>query len=126
MLDGFIVVYRAAGLTEAELVKGYLESEEIPVDLDYESAGAVIGLTMDGLGEVRVIVPSQYAEEARRALAVRPVTRDEDTWGDPDATAPTAGEEEAAREAADQEAEGGDSSNNHGRSVGDDRPGADK
>jgi hypothetical protein len=71
-MEGFEVVYRAAGLPEAELIKGYLESGDIPVDLDYESAGQIYGLTMDGLGEVRVIVPSEYAEEARMALAARP------------------------------------------------------
>jgi hypothetical protein len=78
MLDGFVVVYRAAGLTEAELIKGYLESEEIPVDLDYESAGPAIGLTMDGLGEVRVCVPEEFRETARNALAVRPVMSEKD------------------------------------------------
>jgi hypothetical protein len=71
-VEGFEIVYRAAGLTEAEIIKGYLESEEIPVDLDYESAGQVIGLTMDGLGEVRIWVPTEYVEEARAALAQRP------------------------------------------------------
>ena len=50
MLDGFVVVYRAAGLADAELIKGYLESEEIPADLEYESAGPTYGFTMDGLG----------------------------------------------------------------------------
>jgi hypothetical protein len=71
-MEGFEVVYRAAGLPEAELIKGYLESGDIPVDLDYESAGRVYGLTMDGLGEVRILVPCEYAEEARMALAARP------------------------------------------------------
>jgi len=84
MLDGFVVIYRANGLTQAELVKGYLESEEIPVDLDYESAGQVIGLTLDGLGEVRVLVPEEYEEAARRALAVRPVISAEDVGGEDD------------------------------------------
>ncbi len=80
-MEGVEVVYRASGLTEAELIKGYLESEDIPVDLEYESAGPVYGLTLDGLGEVRVRVPLDYAEAARAALAVRMlrlVTPDED------------------------------------------------
>lgn len=72
IMDGFVVVFRAAGLAEAEIVKGYLEAQEIPVDLDYESAGPVMGLTMDGLGEVRVIVPVDWEETAREALARRP------------------------------------------------------
>lgn len=70
-MDGFVVVYRAYGMAEAELIKGYLESGDIPVDLDYESAGQVYGLTMDGLGEVRVCVPAEFEDEARVALALR-------------------------------------------------------
>jgi hypothetical protein len=79
MLDGFVVVYRAAGLANAELIKGYLESEEIPADLEYESAGPTYGFTMDGLGEVKIYVPESYAEAARQALAVRPVVSEEDS-----------------------------------------------
>jgi prephenate dehydrogenase len=71
-MEGMEVVYRASGMAEAEVVKGYLEAEGFPVDLDYESAGPVMGLTMDGLGEVRVCVPPEYAEDARLAIARRP------------------------------------------------------
>ncbi len=71
-MEGLVVVYRAAGMPEAELVKGYLEAQGIPVDLEYESAGPVVGLTMDGLGEVRIIVPSDWEDEARAALERRP------------------------------------------------------
>jgi hypothetical protein len=84
-MEGFEIVYRASGLAEAELIKGFLESEDIPVDLDYESAGPVYGLTLDGLGEVRIRVPVDFVEEARTALAARmrpakgsPVTPDEE------------------------------------------------
>lgn len=72
MKQGMAVVYRASGMTEAEIVKGYLESQGIPVDLDYESVGPVVGLTMDGLGEVRVVVPEDWEGAARDALALRP------------------------------------------------------
>jgi len=67
-MEKVVVVYRAAGLPEAEIIKGLLESEEIPVQLHYESAGPVYGLTVDGLGEVRVCVPEEFEEEARAAL----------------------------------------------------------
>jgi hypothetical protein len=59
-MDDLVVVFRAAGLSEAGIIKGFLESAEIPVHLNYESAGAVYGLTVDGLGEVRVQVPAEY------------------------------------------------------------------
>ena len=67
-MDALVVVYRAAGLMEAEVIKGFLESAEIPVHLGYESAAAVYALTVDGLGEVRVCVPEAFAEEARELL----------------------------------------------------------
>jgi hypothetical protein len=78
MLDGFVVVYRAAGLAEAELIKGYLESEEIPTDLEYESVGPTYGFTMNGLGEVRVCVPTDYKAAAQSALAARPMMTERD------------------------------------------------
>jgi hypothetical protein len=71
-MDRLVVVYRASGIHEAEIVKGYLESQDIPADLDYESVGRVVGLTMDGLGEVRVVVPVDWEEAAREALLRRP------------------------------------------------------
>ena len=87
-MDGFTVVYRASGLAEAEIIRGYLESEEIPADLDYESAGPAIGLTMNGLGEVRVCVRDDLAEAARLALARKfgrlTVVRPEEESPDPE------------------------------------------
>ena len=72
-MDSLTVVYKAAGQMQAEIIRGYLESEEIPVHLQYESAGPVYGLTVDGLGEVRVCVPDDLADEARELL--RPLER---------------------------------------------------
>ena len=74
-MDALTVVYKTAGLTEAEIIKGLLESEEIPVHLQYESAGAVYGLTVDGLGEVKICVPEAFAEEARELLRPLDTTR---------------------------------------------------
>jgi hypothetical protein len=67
--EGMTTVYRAAGLLEAEVVKGRLESAGIPAMLDYESLGRVMGITVDGLGEVRVLVPNERAGDARQLLA---------------------------------------------------------
>jgi len=65
---GMTTVYRTAGLLQAEVIKGRLESAGIPVVLDYESAGRVIGITVNGLGEVRVLVPDGRAEDALELL----------------------------------------------------------
>lgn len=55
---------------EAQVIKGHLESEGIPVLLSYESIGLVYGLTIDGLGEVRIMVPESMAEQARKILGI--------------------------------------------------------
>ena len=64
-----VTVYIATQM-EAQIIKGRLESEGIPVLLNYESAGLVYGITVDGLGEVKVMVPKRLAEEAREILGV--------------------------------------------------------
>lgn len=45
----------------ANVIKSHLESEGIPVLLEYESAGKVYGLTVDGLAQVRILVPRSAA-----------------------------------------------------------------
>ena len=63
-------VYVANGQPEAEIIKGRLESEGIPAILRYEAAGFIYGLTIDGLGQVEVQVPSSLAQRAKRILAI--------------------------------------------------------
>jgi hypothetical protein len=65
---GLIEVYVASGLLQAEIVKGKLETNDIPVLLEYESLGPVMGLTLNGLGQVRVLVREDKAEIARALL----------------------------------------------------------
>lgn len=67
--EKLVKVYRAAGEAEAQVIKGLLESEGISVLLQYESVGRVYGLTVDGMGEVRVMVWDSMAEEAKRLIA---------------------------------------------------------
>jgi hypothetical protein len=66
---GLVTVHTASGQLQAQVVKTKLESAGIPALLDYESAGVVLGITVDGLGEVRVMVPEALAEEAQALLA---------------------------------------------------------
>lgn len=67
---GFTTVYIARSQPEAEIVKGRLNCEDIPAILRYESAGIVYGLTVDGLGQVEVRVPSHLARHAKEILTV--------------------------------------------------------
>jgi len=47
-----------------------LEVEGIPALLSYESAGIVFGLTVDGLGEVRIMVPRHLVQKAGQILGI--------------------------------------------------------
>ncbi|MBM3135778.1 MAG: DUF2007 domain-containing protein [Chloroflexi bacterium] len=62
-------VYVAHGLLRAEVVRSRLESEGIPAILQFDSGSHIFGLTVDGLGEVRVLVPAPLAAQARQVLA---------------------------------------------------------
>lgn len=62
------VIRSVAGLMKAQVLKAKLEAEGIPVLLDYESLGPVYGITVDGLGEVRLLVPQDQADEARALI----------------------------------------------------------
>ncbi len=75
-----VTVYVAQGQLEANVVKSKLESEGIPAILQYDSATIVYGMTVDGLGEVRVQVPEPLAATARAILSQRaeaPTSTDE-------------------------------------------------
>ncbi len=64
-----VTVYIARQM-DAQIIKGRLESEGIPALLSYESAGLVYGLTIDGLGQVKIMVPEHMAGEAKEILGV--------------------------------------------------------
>ncbi len=63
-----VVVYTTLGREVGAVIKGRLESEGIPALLKYESIGPVYGITMDGLGQVEVLVPKDYEDKARALL----------------------------------------------------------
>ncbi len=66
MTDNFqlVTVYRSQGILGAEVVRAKLEAAGVPVILKYESAGLVLGLTVDGLGLVEVQVPKEWEADA--------------------------------------------------------------
>ena len=64
-----ITVQTVQGHTLAEMLKSKLEGEGIPVALRYQSVGRVLGITVDGLGQVEIQVPEEMVEKARAALA---------------------------------------------------------
>jgi len=66
-----LVVIGSASQLEAQIIKGRLESEGIPALLSYDSSSLVFGLVVDGLGEVKIMVPRSLTEEAREILKVK-------------------------------------------------------
>jgi hypothetical protein len=66
--SGLTTVHVAQGLLEAHVIKGSLEQAGIPVLLQYESLGPILGITVDGLGEVCILVPAERADEARALI----------------------------------------------------------
>jgi ribose 5-phosphate isomerase B len=65
-----VTVYVAANQLEAQVIRSLLESEGIPATLRYESVGLVYGLTVDGMGETRVLVPARLQSEAERVISL--------------------------------------------------------
>ena len=59
-----VVVWEAANLMEAQVVKGRLESEGIPAFVRTEALGVIYGLTAGGLARADVLVPGPLAEQA--------------------------------------------------------------
>ena len=64
----FVVICTVQGELAANVIKSHLESEGIPAYLRFESACIVFGLTIDGLGQVSILVPRELAEDAKRII----------------------------------------------------------
>ena len=66
------------GMMEAEIIKSKLECFHIPALLKYESAGRIYGITMDGLGKVKILVAAENWEEAKKIISDRSFDRSTD------------------------------------------------
>jgi hypothetical protein len=62
-------VATASGMAQANIIAGRLKSEGISTKLHYEAAGAIYAITIDGLGEVRILVPVVDWERAKEVLS---------------------------------------------------------
>ena len=67
--EKLVAVYRANGELQAQVVRGLLESNGIPCLFKSQAAPSVHAFTVDGMGEVFVMVPESAAEEARKLVA---------------------------------------------------------
>ncbi len=64
-LEELIVV---EGMSEALVIKAKLESFSIPCILKFESAGRLFGITMNGLGKVKLMVNKKDLKKAEELL----------------------------------------------------------
>ncbi|MFC1909520.1 DUF2007 domain-containing protein [Chloroflexota bacterium] len=66
--EKLVEVYKAANEMEAQVIKSLLESYEIPCLLRSHAAPSVHMFTVDGMGEVRVMVWNSMADKARELI----------------------------------------------------------
>jgi hypothetical protein len=64
----FVTVEVVYGQIKADILKAHLESEGIPVFLQYESLGRVTGIFVDGLGKIKIKVPAECVDDAKQIL----------------------------------------------------------
>ncbi|HSK10806.1 MAG TPA: ribonuclease III [Vicinamibacterales bacterium] len=62
------VIFRTQSDIEASIVRGLLEAHGIYVNLSSDVPHSVFPLSINGLGEVRVLVPNDHADEAREII----------------------------------------------------------
>lgn len=68
MSDKWEVVEEVQGELQGELLRGLLEAQDIPVRLNQEGAGRVYGFSVGPLGQVQILVPSSFVENAKKVL----------------------------------------------------------
>ncbi len=67
--EGEIELLRVQGQINAEPILAALRANGIPARTVGEALGSVYGLTLDGLGEVTIVVPVEYEPQALELLA---------------------------------------------------------
>ena len=68
MIDESIWIHTASGEFAAQQVKAFLGAHGIPCLFRGEALRHIHGFTLDGLGEVRILVDPELAERARELL----------------------------------------------------------
>ena len=66
--DKLVEIYKAPNDMEAKVIKSLLESYDIPCFLKSNAAPSVHLFTVDGMGEVKVMVLESMAEEAKSLI----------------------------------------------------------
>jgi len=67
-LDDMIVIYNASGKLDGEIIKAFLEANDIRVIMTQEGAASAYGLTVGAFGKVEILVDRENLERARELL----------------------------------------------------------
>ncbi len=66
--DDWVTLETVQGDLEAELIKGLLEAQDIPVLLSREGAGRAFGFTVGLLGEVEILIPKIFEKQGNSII----------------------------------------------------------
>ena len=66
--DKMVEIYKAPNEMEAKVIKSLLESYDIPCFLKSNAAPSVHLFTVDGMGEVKIMVLESMADEAKSLI----------------------------------------------------------
>ena len=66
--EQMVEVYQASGDMQAQVIKSLLESYGIPCLLKSHAAHSVHVFTVDGMGEVKIMVWESMVEKAKRLI----------------------------------------------------------
>ncbi len=69
MESGGTCVFVASGEIEAQQIRAFLEAHGIPCVFRGEALRKTHGLTLDGLGQVEILVSEEFAAQAHELLA---------------------------------------------------------
>jgi hypothetical protein len=86
--ESWEIVAEVYGEIQAELLRGLLEAQGIPVTLNQEGAGRAYGINVGPLGMVQIMVPSHLGPEARQVLEDYQSGKFSENGGDQPAEAP--------------------------------------
>ena len=73
-----VVIFRTHSDIEAQIVRGLLESHGVMSVVSSDVPHSIFPLSVDGLGEVRIAVHAEEAEEAQRIIEAHRTERSEE------------------------------------------------
>ena len=70
MNEKWIILTYAKSEVERWIIKGKLETDGIPAIIQQEAIGKIYRITIDGLGEIKVLVPTFFLVQAKEIINI--------------------------------------------------------